>query len=91
MKFQQIIFAFNRIIQVLISLEYTLLNVIPKSLVTSQFLKFLILQIKAYIQGFQMRHQSFLGHWYPNGYSWFSNSMNILFVLITTVRITRNK
>ena len=83
MKFQQIIFALNRIIQVLISLEYTLFNVIPKSLV--QFLKFLIVQIKAYIQGFQMRYQSFLGHWYPNSYSWFSNSMDIPFVLITTV------
>ena len=30
MKFQQIIFAPNRIIQVLISLEFTLLNIIPK-------------------------------------------------------------
>ena len=49
MKFQQIIFTFSRIIQVLISLEYTLFNVIPKSLVTLQFLKFLIVQIKAYI------------------------------------------
>ena len=85
MKFQQIIFALNRIIQVLISLEFTLLNIIPKSLVTLQFLKFLIVQIKAYIQGFQMRYQSFLGHWYPNSYSWFSDSMDILFVLITTV------
>ena len=85
MKFQQIIFALNRIIQVLISLEYTLFNIIPKSLVTLQFLKFLIVQIKAYIQGFQMRYQSFLGHWYPNSYSWFSDSMDILFVLITTV------
>ena len=60
MKFQQIIFALNRIIQVLISLEYTLFNIIPKSLVTLQFLKFLILQIKAHIKGFQMRYQSFL-------------------------------
>ena len=85
MKFQQIISALNRIIQVLISLEYTLFNIIPKSLVTLQFLKFLIIQIKAYIQGFQMRYQSFLGHWYPNSYSWFSDSMYILFVLITTV------
>ena len=85
MKFQQIIFALSRIIQVLISLEYTLFNIIPKSLVTLQFLKFLIVQIKAYIQGFQMRYQSFLGHWYPNSYSWFSDSMDILFVLITTV------
>ena len=85
MKFQQIIFALIRIIQVLISLKYTLLNIIPKSLVTLQFLKFLIFQIKAYIQGFQMRYQSFLGHWYPNSYSWFSDSMDILFVLITTV------
>ena len=85
MKFQQIIFALNRIIQVLISLEFTLLNIIPKSLVTLQFLKFLIVQIKAYIQGFQMRYQSFLGHWYPNSYSWFSDSMDILFVPITTV------
>ena len=91
MKFQQIIFANNRIIQVLISLEYTLLNIIPKSLVTLQFLKFLILQIKAYIQGFQMRYQSFLGHWYPNSYSWFSDSMDILFVLITTVSTTKNQ
>ena len=86
MKFQQIIFALNRIIQVLISLEFTLLNIIPKSLVTLQFLKFLIVQIKAYIQGFQMRYQSFLGHWYPNSYSWFSDSMDILFVPITTVQ-----
>ena len=31
MKFQQIIFALNKIIQVLISLEYTLFNGIPKS------------------------------------------------------------
>ena len=85
MKFQQIIFALNRIIQVLISLEYTLFNIIPKSLVTLQFLKFLIVQIKAYIQGFQMRYQSFLGHWYPNSYSWFSDSIDIPFVLITTV------
>ena len=52
MKFQQIIFALNRIIQVLISLEFTFLNIIPKSLVTLQFLKFLIVQIKAYIHGF---------------------------------------
>ena len=87
MKFQQIIFALNRIIQVLISLEYSLFNAIPKSLVTLQFLKFLIVQIKAYIQGFQMRYQSFLGHWYPNSYSQFSDSMDILFVLITTVQI----
>ena len=85
MKFQQIIFALSRIIQVLISLEYTLFNIIPKSLVTLQFLKFLIVQIKAYIQGFQMRYQSFLGHWYPNSYSWVSGSMDIPFVLITTV------
>ena len=83
MKFQQIIFALSRIIQVLISLEYDLFNIIPKSLVTLQFL---IFQIKAYIQGFQMRYQSFLGHWYPNSYSWFSDSMDILFVLITTVQ-----
>ena len=69
MKFQQIIFALNRTIQVLISLEFTFLNIMPKSLVTLQFLKFLIVQIKAYIQGFQMSNQSFLGHWYPNGYS----------------------
>ena len=85
MKFQQIIFAFNRNIQVLISLEYTLFNIIPKSLVTLQFLKFLIVQIKAYIQGFQIRYQSFLGHWYPNSYSWFSDSIDIPFVLISTV------
>ena len=85
MKFQQIIFALIRIIQVLISLKYTLLNIIPKSLVTLQFLKFLIFQIKAYIQGFQMRYQSFLGHWYPNSYSWFSDSIDIPFVLISTV------
>ena len=87
MKFQQIIFALNIIIQVLISMEYTLFNIIPKSLVTLQFLKFLIFQIKAYIQGFQMRYQSFLGHWYPNSYSWFSDSMDIPFVLISTVCI----
>ena len=85
MKFQQIIFALNRIIQVLISLEYTLFNIIPKSLVTLQFLKFLIFQIKAYIQGFQMRYQSFLGHGYPKSNSWFSDVMDIPFVLITTV------
>ena len=90
MKFQQIIFALIRIIQVLNSLKYTLLNIIPKSLVTLQFLKFLIFQIKAYIQGFQMRYQSFLGHWYPNSYSWFSDSMDIPFVLITTVLGTRS-
>ena len=90
MKFQQIIFALNRIIQVLISLEFTLLNIIPKSLVTLQFLKFLIVQIKAYIQGFQMRYQSFLGHWYPNSYSWFSHYMDILFVLITPVQYCFN-
>ena len=86
MKFQQIIFALIRIIQILISLKFTLLNIIPKSLVTLQFLKFLIFQIKAYIQGFQMRYQSFLGHRYPNSYSWFSDSVDIPFVLITTVR-----
>ena len=85
MKFQQIIFALNRIIQVLISLKFSLFNTIPKSLVTLQFLKFLIFQIKAYIQGFQMRYQSFLGHWYPNSYSWFSDSIDIPLVLITTV------
>ena len=62
MKFQQIIFALCRIIQVLISFEYTLFIIIPKSLVTLQFLRVLIFQIKAYIQGFQMRYQSFLGH-----------------------------
>ena len=44
-------------------------NITPKSLVTLQFLKCLIFQIKAYIQGFQMRYQSFLGHWYTNSYS----------------------
>ena len=49
MKFQQIIFALSRIIQVLISLEYTLFNITPKSLVTLQFLKCLMFQIKAYI------------------------------------------
>ena len=85
MKFQQIIFARNRIIQVLISLKYTLFNIIPKRLVTLQFLKFLIVHIKAYIQGFQVRYQSFLGHWYSNINSWFSDSMDILFVLIITV------
>ena len=69
MKFQQIIFALNRIIQVLVSLEFTPLNIIPKSLVSLQFLKFLIVQIKAYIHGFQMRYQSFLGNWYPNSYN----------------------
>ena len=69
MKSQQIIFALNRIIQVLISLEFTLLNIIPKSLVTLHFLKFLIVQINAYIQGFQMRYKSFLSHWCPNSYS----------------------
>ena len=57
MKFQQIIFALIRIIQILISLKFTLLNIIPKSLVTLQFLKFLIVQIEAYIQGFQMRYR----------------------------------
>ena len=56
-KFQQIIFALNRIIQGLISEEYTLFNIIPKSLVTLQFL---MLQIKAYIQGFQMRYISII-------------------------------
>ena len=56
MKFQQIIFVLSRIIQVLISLEYTLFNIIPKSPVTLQFL---IFQIKAYIQGFQMRYNHF--------------------------------
>ena len=69
MKFQQITSGFSRIIQVLISFKYALLNIIPKSLVTLQFLKFLIFPIKAYIQGFQMRYQSFLGHCYPNSYS----------------------
>ena len=49
MKFRQIIFALYRIIQALISLEYTIFNVIPKSLATLQFLNFLIVQIKAYI------------------------------------------
>ena len=73
MKFQQIIFAPNdRIIQVLISLENTLFEIVPKGLETLQFLKFLIVQIRAYIQGFQMRYQSCLGHWYPKRYSWFS-------------------
>ena len=43
MKFQQIFFALSRIIQVLISFEYTLFNIIPKSLVTLQFL---IIQIR---------------------------------------------
>ena len=66
MKFEQIIFALSKIIQVSISLEFTLLNIIPKSLVTLQVLKFLIVQIKAYIQGFQMSYQSLFGHWYPN-------------------------
>ena len=61
MKFQQIIFALSRIIQVSISLQNTLFNIIPKSLVTLQFLKFLIVQIKACFQGFQMKYQSFLG------------------------------
>ena len=69
MKFQQIIFALSKIIQVLISLEFTLFNIIPKSLVKLQLLKFLLFQIKAYIQGFQMRYQSFSDHWYPNSYS----------------------
>ena len=85
MKFQQNIFALSKIIQVLISLEFTLFNIIPNSLVTLQFLKFLLLQMKAYIQGFQIKCQSFSGHWYPNSYSWFSDSMDIPFVLITTV------
>ena len=51
MKFQQIIFALIRIIQILISLKFALLNIIPKSLVTLQFLKFLIFQIKAFHSG----------------------------------------
>ena len=59
MKFQHIIFALSRIIQVLISLEYTLFNIIPKNQVILQFLKYLIFQIKAYIQGFQMRFNHF--------------------------------
>ena len=79
MKFQQIIFTLCRIIQVLIFFEYTLFNIIPKSLVTLQFLKFLIFQIKAYIQGFQMRYQSFLGHWYPNTVSDFNPNQTGLF------------
>ncbi len=49
MKFQQIIFALSKIIQVLISLEFTLFNIIPKSLLTLHLSKFLIVQIKAYI------------------------------------------
>ena len=49
MKFQKIIFALSRIIQVLISLENTFIDIIPKSLATLQFLKCLIFQIKAYI------------------------------------------
>ena len=61
-------------------------NIIPKRLLTLQFWKCLISQIKACIQDFQMRYQSFLGHWYPNSYSWFSDSIDILFVLITTVQ-----
>ena len=85
MKFQHIIFALDRIIQVLISLEYFLFNAIPESLVTLQFLKSLIVQIKAYIHDFQMRYQSFLVHWYPNSYSCFSDSIDIPFVLISTV------
>ncbi len=60
-------------------------NIIPKSLSTLQFLKFLIVQIKACIQAFQMRYQSFFGHWYPNSYSWFSDSIDVPFVLISTV------
>ena len=89
MKFQQIIFAVSRIIQVLNSLEYTLSNIIPKSLVTLDFLKFLIVQIKAYIQGFQMRYQSFLGQGYSKRNSWFSDFMDIPFVLIATVVIVQ--
>ena len=51
MKFHQIISAHSRIIQVLISFEHTTFDIIPKSLVTLQFLKF---QMKAYIQSFQI-------------------------------------
>ena len=69
MKFQQIIFALSRIIQVSISFEHTTLNIIPKRLETFQFLKYLIFQIKAYIQGIQLRYQSFLGQGYPKSNS----------------------
>ena len=42
------------------SLGVPLSKIIPKSLVTLQFLKCLIVQIKAYIQGFQMMYKPFL-------------------------------
>ena len=90
MKFHQIISAHSRIIQVLISFEHTTFDIIPKSLVTLQFLKFLTFQKKAYIQGFQMRYryQPFFGHWYPKSNSLFCDFMDVLFVLITTVHLS---
>ena len=91
MKFQQIIFAHSRIIQVLISFKHITFDIIPKSLVTLQFLKYLIFQIKAYIQGFQMRYQSLLGHCYPKSYSWFSDFMDIPFVYAAHVLIITRK
>ena len=61
MKFQQIIFALIRIIQVLISSECASFNIIPKNLVTLQLLKCLAFQINAYIQGFQMSFNLIFG------------------------------
>ena len=80
MKFQQIIFTLNRIIRVLISLEYALFNITPKSLVTLHFLKFLIVQIKAYIQGFQMRYVSTINHFWVIGIQTASADFLILWI-----------
>ena len=66
-------FLNNYIFHAPFSQKVPLSNIIPKSLLTLQFLKCLISQNKAYIQGFQMMYQSFLSHWYPKRYSWFSD------------------
>ena len=69
MKCHQIISAHSRIIQVLISFEHTTFNIIPKSLVTLQFLK---LHQGQPISGYELKAYeviniwhigSFFGHW----------------------------
>ena len=49
-------FLNNQVLLALFFQGVPLSNIIPKSLVTLWFLKCLIFQIKAYIQGFQMRY-----------------------------------
>ena len=67
------------------SQEVLLSNIIPKSVVTLHFLKCLIFQITAYIQGFQMRYKSFFSMINLNFLQWRNNQQDFFFFVDTVV------